>query len=610
MKRRPGASRGRAGSRPRSDQRTQGGQGGQGGDGDVAALPALFVRAARGWLGDEAPAFLAACARQPRLAIRAHDDTLRGGLGALRDTLAALNVDTMDWPAVPWWPAALLPPAEEGARLAAHPLARVGALYAQDPAALAAVAVLDPQPGERVLDLCAAPGGKSTAIADRLAGRGLLVANDVDAGRARELGRTLERWGVANAAVLSVAPEKLAARAPARFDRVLVDAPCSGEAMFGRHAAAAADWSPAHVSGCAARQRPLLDAARALVRPGGLLVYATCTFNPEENERVVAAYLAAHPDDTLEDAVERVPGASPGRPDLATLEERMAGVDFTLGHLDGGDIGGALTHCVRLWPHRTVGMGHFVAAIRVSVASVGEDSWTGTTQVRTRPIARESDRARGMHTGDSLARKSPGGAGVSPVPGSTRGRASSAARATRPQMTPDLLRADERSRRGTDEAGTTADDVAAVRSLIVAVAPGLPDRESGHVTIRGDTAYLVPPDVPPELAEVALAPGLQVAERRGRTWRPAHALAMALHPGQAAHAIALDEAAAMTFLAGHPVAIPVGGAERADGFALIVWHGYPLGWGRARDGILTSLLPKGLRLVGPSASASLAQNTD
>jgi len=607
VKRRPEASRGRAGSRPRRDQRAPGGQGS---DGDVAALPALFVRAASSWLGDEAPAFLAACARPPRLAIRAHDDTLRGGLGALRDTLAALNVDTMDWPAVPWWPAALLPPAEEGARLAAHPLARVGALYAQDPAALAAVAVLDPQPGERVLDLCAAPGGKATAIADRLAGRGLLVANDVDAGRARELGRTLERWGVANAAVLSVAPEILAARAPAFFDRVLVDAPCSGEAMFGRHVAAAADWSPAHVAGCAARQRPLLDAARALAQPGGLLVYSTCTFNPEENERVVAAYLAAHPDDTLEDAVGRVPGASPGRPDLATLEERMAGVDLTLGRLDGSDIGGALTRCVRLWPHRTVGMGHFVAAIRVSVASVGEDNWTGTTQARIRPIARASDRARGMQTGDSLARKSPGGAGVPPVPALTPGRASSAASATRPQMTPDLLRADGRSRRGTDEAGTTADDIAAVGSLIAAVAPGLPDLARGRVTIRGDVAYLLPLNVPPELAGVALAPGLQVAERRGRTWRPAHALAMALYPGQATRAIALDEAAALTFLAGHPVAITIGNPAHPDGLALAAWRGYPLGWGRARDGVLTSLLPKGLRLVGPGASTSLAQDTD
>jgi len=562
-------------------------------------LPAPFVRAAASWLGDEAPAFLAACARPPRLAIRAHGGTLRGGLSALRDALAALNVDTATWPAVPWWPAALLPPGEQGVRLAAHPLARVGALYAQDPAALAAVAVLDPQPGERVLDLCAAPGGKATAIADRLAGRGVLVANDVDTGRARELGRTLERWGVANAAVLSVAPEELAARAPALFDRVLVDAPCSGEAMFGRHAAAAADWSPAHVAGCAARQRPLLDAARALVRPGGLLVYATCTFNPEEDEGVVAAYLAAHPGDTLEDAVRRVHGASPGRPDLAAPRESVADDDLKPIHLDDSN---ALARCARLWPHRTVGMGHFVAAIRVSVASIGEHNWAGTTPAHTRPTGRASGRARGTDTEGSLARKSPGSAGVPPVPGSTRGWAGSVARAVSPQMTPGLRRADGRLRSEANGANTMVDDVTAVQSLVAAVAPDLPALGRGGVTIRGDTAYVVPPDLPPELAGIALTPGLAVAERRGRTWRPAHALAMALRPDEAAHAIALDEAAATTFLSGHPVAIPDGGAGQPDGLALAAWHGYPLGWGRARDGALTSLLPKGLRLVGPSAS--------
>ena len=129
---------------------------------------------------------------------------------------------------MPWWPEALVPPPGEATRLAAHPLARVGALYAQDPAALAAVAALDPQPGERVLDLCAAPGGKSTAIADRMAGCGLLAGNDVDARRARDLEHTLERWGAAGAAVLALAPERLAALAPGFFDRVLVDAPCSG----------------------------------------------------------------------------------------------------------------------------------------------------------------------------------------------------------------------------------------------------------------------------------------------------------------------------------------------------------------------------------------------
>src|SRR5919204_2695225 len=175
----------------RVDSRRRVGPGAQAGV--VPALPPDFVQAARIWLGDEADAFLAACAQPPRLAVRAN--ALKGGVPAL---LRALGPAAATWPAVPWWPDALLPPPGDAAHLAAHLLARVGALYAQDSAALAAVAALDPQPGERVLDLCAAPGGKSTAIADRMAGRGptgvcntpltpLLVANDLDARRARDL---------------------------------------------------------------------------------------------------------------------------------------------------------------------------------------------------------------------------------------------------------------------------------------------------------------------------------------------------------------------------------------------------------------------------------------
>jgi len=311
----------------------------------VPTLPPDFAAAALDWLGDEAAAFLDACARPPRLAIRANG--LRGGLIALR---AALDNVTGEWPVVPWWPGALLPPADEAARLAAGRLARIGALYAQDPAALAAVAVLDPWPGERVLDLCAAPGGKSTAIADRLGAAGLLVANDVDAGRARALAWALERWGAANGATLSLTPDALASSAPRQFDGVLVDAPCSGEAMFARHERAAADWSPAHVRGCAARQQPLLEAARRLARAGGRVVYSTCTFNPTENEGVIAAYLTAHPGDSLDDALAYVPHASPGRPDL---------LPDALSHPD-------LAHCARLWPHRATGAGHFVARIRVA----------------------------------------------------------------------------------------------------------------------------------------------------------------------------------------------------------------------------------------------------
>ena len=477
-------------------------------------MPPAFVAAAADWLGDEAAAFLDACARPPRLAIRAN--TLRGGLAALH---AALDSAPGEWPAVPWWPGALLPPADEGARLASGQLARIGALYAQDPAALAAVAVLDPRPGERVLDLCAAPGGKSTAIADRLGGVGLLVANDMDAGRARELAWALERWGVANGATLSLTPERLASLAPGQFDAILVDAPCSGEAMFARHERAAADWSPAHVRGCATRQQPLLEAARRLARPGGRIVYSTCTFNPTENEGVIAAYLAVHPDDSLDDALAYAPDASPGRPDL--LPDALSNPD--------------LARCARLWPHRVTGAGHFVARIRIA----------GTLDTDMVTSRREKARAS--------SRREP-----------------------------------------TDEADSTG-----VRALIERFAPAA--WTAREIVVRGDRAFLAPDGLPADLLPAAFAPGVNVAERRGRTWRPAHGLAMALRPSVVASARVLDDLDAAAFLAGQPVADPSLHGEQ--GIVLVAWRDYPLGWGRARGGILAPLLPKGLLAPQPLPSA-------
>ena len=159
---------------------------------------------------------------------------------------------------------------------------------------LAAV-LLDPQPGERVLDLCAAPGGKATHLAARLGNQGLLAANEVVRGRTAALMDNLERFGAANILITSESPETLAATWPAAFDRVLVDAPCSGEGMFRKTPVARQEWRPQTVNGCALRQTGILEAAARLVRPGGRLVYATCTFAPEENEAVIARFLLAHP---------------------------------------------------------------------------------------------------------------------------------------------------------------------------------------------------------------------------------------------------------------------------------------------------------------------------
>ena len=181
-------------------------------------------------------------------------------------------------------------------KLGRHPYHHAGAFYSQEPSASAPAAMLDVQPGMKVLDLCAAPGGKSSQLAAALGGEGLLVSNEYDGGRAVILRQNLERMGVANAVVLNETPARIAAALPGFFDRVLVDAPCSGEGMFRKEPQALAQHGPGLVAQCAALGSEILDAAAACLAPSGMLVYSTCTFAPEEDEGQVGAFLARHPE--------------------------------------------------------------------------------------------------------------------------------------------------------------------------------------------------------------------------------------------------------------------------------------------------------------------------
>lgn len=181
----------------------------------------------------------------------------------------------------------------------ALPAHAAGLFYIQEPSAASAVEILDPRPDMKVLDLCAAPGSKTMQIAERLGNRGFLVANEVHPGRARVLAQNIERWGAANVMVLNSTSSQIARAFGPWFDTVLCDAPCSGEGMFRKDPRAAAMWSVENVRACARRQRMILEDAAACLRPGGKLVYSTCTFSREENEDNILAFLKEHPEMTL-----------------------------------------------------------------------------------------------------------------------------------------------------------------------------------------------------------------------------------------------------------------------------------------------------------------------
>ena len=208
-----------------------------------------------------------------------------------------------------------------------HPLHHAGAVYFQEPSAMSAATLLSPEEGDRVLDLCAAPGGKSTQLASALKGTGLIWSNEIVKSRANILLGNFERCGISQGVVSNADPESLCTALEGYFDKVMVDAPCSGEGMIRRDPNALAEWSVEHTVSCATRQLKILESAKKALKPGGIMVYSTCTFSKEENEEVIEKFLKANPDFKLMDAEEDF-----GRPALSGKARRIYPMDGGEGH--------------------------------------------------------------------------------------------------------------------------------------------------------------------------------------------------------------------------------------------------------------------------------------
>ena len=282
-------------------------------------LPEGFLTRIQAQLGDEYEAFLASLERPRAVALR---------FNPLKTDFEALPFVQNS---VPWEPMGYY--YDPDSRPGLHPFHEAGVYYLQEASAMAPVALLDPRPGERVADLCAAPGGKSTQIAGRLRGEGFLLCNEWSPKRAKILSRNIERLGVGNALVTNEEVSRLAGRYEGFFHKVLIDAPCSGEGMFRKEEAAVTDWSGETVEMCARRQAEILHHGSRLVAPGGRLVYSTCTFAPRENEEAVENFLKEHPDFEPEEVT-------------APWFQQVGVGQF------------------RLWPHKLLGEGHFAAVLR------------------------------------------------------------------------------------------------------------------------------------------------------------------------------------------------------------------------------------------------------
>jgi len=290
-------------------------------------LPEAFLERMKHQLGAEYTDFLSSLERPRAVALR---------FNPLKGKRAELSFVGQP---VPWEKEGFY--YDPDARPGLHVYHEAGVYYLQEASAMAPVQLLDPKPGEKVCDLCAAPGGKTTQIAGRMLGDGFLLCNEINPKRAKILSRNIERMAVSNALVTNEHPANLARRFPGFFDRVLVDAPCSGEGMFRKEEAAVTDWSQETVEMCANRQAEILHSAAAMVKPSGRLVYSTCTFAPEEDELAVENFLKTHPEFVAE-TVE-APWFVPG---------------------ENGSY--------RMWPHKLLGEGHFAAVLRKTEGEEGE----------------------------------------------------------------------------------------------------------------------------------------------------------------------------------------------------------------------------------------------
>lgn len=557
-------------------------------------LPLIFAERMKSLLGDEFEQFMKSYEQSPHAGLRVN--TLKISMEQF------VEIAPFDLRPIPWCETGFYVP--HGVKPGLHPYYHAGLYYIQEPSAMAPVELLQVEPGDRVLDLCAAPGGKTTQIAAKLQGKGVLVTNDIHAERTKALAKNVELYGVRNAVVLNESPERIANAFPHYFDKVLIDAPCSGEGMFRKDEDMVKSWEHHSVEKCVLMQRDILETAARLLAPGGTIVYSTCTFAPEENEAMIAEFLNVNHDFVVKDIPEER-GFAPGRPEWVRqmmpekADETEAVLDLTCA-------------TARLWPHLLEGEGHYVAVLQhragprletdqpgvvkegamecgqvddVSRMEVegNKDHSIAASSIAMTKADRKKERFLRIESRESHDRQA--GGGKNPGRPSKKGKDHGGRKSGRGQG------------RGTDPAST--DPVAIYTSFMK---EQLEIELSGETVCYGDRVYQSSVGAARLEGLKVIRPGWFMGTIKNGRFVPSHPLACALNASEARRSVNLSSAdgEAVRYLKGETLNIE---EERvvlkadtvAKGYVLVCVDGYAAGWGKWLDGVLKNEYPAGWR---------------
>ena len=512
-------------------------------------IPEEFEMKMKKLLGGEYEEFLASYDRPRNFGLRVNVDKISPGEF---EKIAPFHLTKIPWTENGYY-------YEEQDMPARHPFYYAGMYYLQEPSAMTPASRLVSQPGDKVLDLCAAPGGKATELGARLHGQGVLVANDISASRAKALLKNIEVFGIRNSFVVNEVPAKLAENFPEFFDKILVDAPCSGEGMFRKDPAVAKVWDSNKPFECAKQQKEIITRAAQMLAPGGNMLYSTCTFSPEENEQVIQFLLDSRDDMEIRE-IQPYEGFAPGRPEVAYEGWDGECTDPVRRKMGTPD----LKKCVRIWPHKMAGEGHFLALLHKKAP--GEAA-----------RAQENDRNGHPNRETTIDEHK------NPVEGTI-----------------------------SDIKGIGKPETKALTEFFADVSMEMNWKQ---VEVRKGQVYLVPEALGTRKGLVFLRNGLYLGEIRKDRFEPSQSFAMALKKEEYTAVIDLDysDVRVEKYLRGETLEVDdivehnLQEAEKMSdtksmkkrlekGWQLVCVNGYPLGWGKLVNGTLKNKYHAGWRM--------------